>query len=186
MIRRLPALLLLCVLILAPAAVEARTSVVGTAFGAGLLDVTATLDRLFALLALGAWAAGGGAIGGRAAILAVPAVLLGAALAALGVVVPRGGDLPAVTAIVAGLLALTQPRLPPVVVSGLVVLLAAPIGYISGGSFGYWAGFVWGAVLAVAAGGGLSTVGLGGPWRADRLCGTAAAVIGIYDFVGRI
>jgi len=186
MIRRLPTLLLLSVLLLVPAVAEARTSVVGTAFGAGLLDVTATLDRLFALLALGAWAAGGGAIGGRAAPIAVLAVLIGAALAALGVVVPRGGDLPAVAAIVAGSLALTQPRLPPVVVSVLVGVLAAPIGYVSGGSLGYWAGFVWGSFLAVAAGGGLSTVGLGGPWRADRLCGVAAAVIGVYDFVSRI
>lgn len=186
MIRPSRLLFVLPVLLLVPEVAEARVSVLGTAFGAGMMDVTTSLDRLFALLALGAWATGSGAVGGRAALVAVGAALLGAALAALGVVVPRGGDLPAAAAIVAGLLAFAQPRLPPVAVPGLVGLLAVPIGYVSGGSFGYWAGFLWGVFLSVAAGGGVSAIGLGGPWRADRLCGAAALVIGLYDIATRL
>lgn len=189
MMRRLFPTLLLLGAIAATIAVPlddawARTTIVGTAFGAGFLEATAVLDRLFALLAIGAFAAGSGA-GDRAAPIAVGAALLGAAIAFLGIVIPRGGDASALAAVVAGLLALTRPRVSPAVATAVAAALGALIGYISGGSLGFWLGFLWGVFVAVAAGGGLSAIRPFGVARIDRAVGAAAAVVGVYDFVSR-
>lgn len=168
-----------------PGTALARVTVSGP-FGSGFTEPVWAVAHLVGLLAIGIWA---GQNGGRAVWQVPVAAMVGALAAGMaaqyGLRLPFAAEALTVSLITAGGLVALALRVPALVTTVLVLLMAAGHGYIQAGGALFWAGFLSGVALVTCAGLGLcGVIGQLFSGQVLRLCGGAVALFGLLDFAG--